>query len=78
MKLSYNAGIPVVNKYEAQAKAAREANRRRKMCEAKAVFESEEEAYQKNQTAYCCRYCGKWHRSGAFTKLIRSVQKRTK
>lgn len=65
------------NKYAKEAKKAKKANRRLMMCESKAVFETEEEAYQKGQKSYQCPYCHKWHRSGSFTKLVRTLEKRS-
>lgn len=45
------------------------------MCESKVGYDNEEQAFQKNQKSYRCPYCGKWHRSGAFTKLVRQIEK---
>lgn len=63
------------NKYAKQAEVAQKANKRLKMCEAKVAFNTEEEAFQKNQTAYRCPYCKKWHRTGAFIKLVQTLRK---
>ena len=41
-----------------------------KYCQRKRAYESEAEAFQKGQRTYRCKYCGKWHRSGALTKFI--------
>lgn len=66
------------NKYKKEAKLAQKANKKLRMCESKVQFETEELAYQKNQKIYKCPYCEKWHRSGAFIKLVRTLQKRSK
>jgi nicotinic acid mononucleotide adenylyltransferase len=66
------------NKYEKEAKQARKANRRLRMCESKVAFESEEKAFQKNQKTYKCPHCGKWHRSGTFTTLVNTLQNRSR
>lgn len=66
------------NKYAKEAKAAKQANRRWNMCESKVAFDSEEAAFQKNQKTYKCPYCGKWHRSGAFTTLVNTLRNRSK
>lgn len=66
------------NKYEKQAKLARQANKILLMCESKVQFETEEAAFQKGQKSYKCAHCGKWHRSGAFTRLVRTLENRQK
>jgi hypothetical protein len=49
--------------------------KRWKTCERKKKFESADAAFQKGQHVYQCRYCGKWHRSGALTKFIVQLTK---
>jgi hypothetical protein len=44
--------------------------RKVKSCLDKVFFETKQEAYQKNQSTYLCKYCGKWHRSGKMTEFI--------
>ena len=48
-----------------------------KACGRKRRFESLEEAYQKGQSTYKCRYCGGWHRAtapeGTLRKLTREL-----
>lgn len=66
------------NKYAKEARQARKANRRLKMCESKVAFDTEEQAFQKNQRTYRCCYCGKWHRSGAFMALVNTLRKRSR
>lgn len=46
-----------------------------KACGRKRAYETEAEAFQKGQQTYLCRYCGKWHRSGALRTLIERVKK---
>lgn len=67
-----------MNKYAKEAGAARAANKRLRMCESKVAFDTEAQAFQKNQRVYECPHCGKWHRSGAFTTLVRTLQNRSK
>lgn len=66
------------NKYAKQAREARKANKKLRMCEAKTAYDTEEAAYQKGQTFYKCPHCGKFHRSGSFTNLVKKVEKRGK
>lgn len=65
-----------MNKYKEESKKAQAAARRLRACESKRAYDTEEEAYQKGQTTYRCRYCGKWHRSGSFTTLVRTLENR--
>jgi len=67
-----------MNKFKKEAKAAQEANRRLKMCESKKAYNTELEAIVKNQGHYQCEYCKKWHRSGAFTRLVKTLQNKKK
>lgn len=41
-----------------------------KACERKRAYDTKEDAFQKGQQSYLCRYCGKWHRSGELGKLV--------
>ena len=66
------------NKYAKEAKKARQINKRLKMCESKVAYDTEGLAFQKNQRTYRCQYCGKWHRSGSLTSLVRTLEKRLK
>ncbi len=66
------------NKYEAQAREARRANWILRSCESKVAFETEEAAYQKGQTSYKCQHCGKWHRSGAFGRFVKQLQRKAR
>jgi hypothetical protein len=68
----------VGNKYRSESMAAQQAARKLKACESKASYETEDEAMQKGQDHYRCRYCGKWHRSGAFRKLVNQLKRRGK
>jgi hypothetical protein len=65
----------MANKYKAESRRAQKAARRLKACESKAAYATAEEAYQKGQRVYQCRYCGKFHRSGAFAKLVATVSR---
>lgn len=60
----------MANKYAAQSKIAQTERKRLSSCEGKKKFMSKEEAYQKNQDVYKCKFCDGWHRSGAMTKFI--------
>lgn len=60
----------MANKYSQASKEAREAARRLRACESKVAYKTPEEAYQKGQTYYQCRYCGQYHRSGKFATLL--------
>ena len=55
-------------------KGAKDFNRW-KACTRKRAFETQAEAFQKGQSCYRCKFCGKWHRSGALTKLIVQLSK---
>jgi hypothetical protein len=66
----------MANKFKKEAREAREANRKLKMCESKRAYATEAEATVGNQKTYQCDYCQKWHRSGAFTTLVRTLQNR--
>lgn len=68
----------MVNKYEGQSRRSQKEAKRLKACESKVAYETEAEAVQKGQDHYRCRYCGKWHRSGAFRKLVNELRKRGK
>jgi hypothetical protein len=59
-----------MNKYKQFAKRAREVGHRYSSCERKRVFDTREEAFQKGQEVYHCKYCGKWHRTGQIHKLV--------
>lgn len=47
-----------------------------KMCIDKKAFDNEEDAFQKGQTFYKCKHCGKFHRSGKLQKFINIVTKK--
>lgn len=66
------------NKYANEAKKARKSLRRYNMCESKVAFDSEISAFQKNQIVYKCNYCGKYHRSGAFTTFVNTLSNKSK
>ncbi len=55
-------------------KGAKDFNRW-KSCIRKRAYDTEAEAFQKGQSSYRCKFCGKWHRSGALTKLIVQLSK---
>ena len=52
------------------ARAARRAAWQARSCLSKTAYPTAEAAFQKNQTVYRCRNCGKWHRSGALTQFV--------
>lgn len=51
------------------------AYRKIKTCTSKKSFDTEKEAFQKNQLTYKCMYCDKYHRSGSLIEAIRSKNK---
>jgi hypothetical protein len=60
----------VPNKYRAESRESQAARKRERSCTRKASFASKAEAFQKGQRSYKCRFCGLWHRSGAFAKFV--------
>ena len=64
-----------MNKYKQQSKESQKKRKLEKMCLNKKAFESQEDAFQKNQRVYKCPNCKKWHRSGAMQELIKKVSK---
>ena len=54
-----------MNKYSAEAKAARRELHRQRSCEGKRRYGRREEAVAPNTTVYPCPHCGGWHRSSA-------------
>ncbi len=54
-----------MNKYSAEAKAARRELHRQRSCEGKRRYGSRAEAVAPNTTVYPCPHCGGWHRSSA-------------
>jgi hypothetical protein len=64
-----------VNKYAEQSALAQAQRRRRRMCDDKARFTSEQEAQQRGQRHYRCPYCQEWHRSGALASLVARVSR---
>lgn len=64
-----------MNKYKAQARAARKQRKKQRMCESKVRFETEAAAFQKGQRSYLCPHCLGWHRSGALASFIADLKK---
>lgn len=64
-----------MNKYHHLAAAARQERKRRRMCEDKARFASEEAAVQKGLRSYHCPHCDGWHRSGKLAELVKTCQR---
>lgn len=65
-----------MNKYETQARKAREARKQKKMCLDKKSFASKALAQDPNNkgvVVYQCKYCRKWHRSRKFSKFIHQL-----
>ena len=50
--------------------------RNRGKCDERRAAKDRKRRDQKGQSSYRCRYCGKWHRSGAFSKLVNSLRRR--
>ena len=59
-----------MNKYAKQAKEAKLKRIKKRSCEDKARFKTKDDAYQKGQEVYKCKFCGGWHRSGALAKTL--------
>lgn len=64
-------GPRMANKYKGMSQVA--AYRRWRACDRKVAYNTEEEAFQKGQAVYRCRYCGKFHRSGSLATLVAVV-----
>lgn len=65
-----------MNKYWKQAKVARKARRKGRMCLSKRRYATAEEAYQKGNETYACPYCKGWHRSGSLATFAASLRGR--
>jgi len=64
-----------MNKYADQSEQAQMELRRRRSCQRKKAFDTEEEAAAyPGQTPYLCRFCGKWHRTSQLVKLVKKVR----
>lgn len=59
-----------MNRYKKLQKKAQKLRAKKKMCTDKVTYDSEEEAFQKGQIVYKCKYCNKYHRSGQFASFI--------
>lgn len=68
----------MANKYAKESAEAQALRRKERTCDNKRAFDTYQEAFQKNQKIYQCPYCNKWHRSGSFMKLVRTLQHRGK
>lgn len=67
----------MADKYKHLKRKARAERRKKKSCSSKKAYETKEEAYQKGQTFYKCKHCGKFHRSGKMTTFIRELEKKS-
>lgn len=67
-------GCIMGNKYKQQSDEAQKERVKIAMCLKKKQFETEEKAFKKNQDAYKCPHCEKWHRTGARTRFINKVR----
>jgi hypothetical protein len=69
----------MANKYDKQSKAAQRKARKahgKSVCEKKKSYETREEAHQKGQEVYKCKFCKKWHRSGSLISLLSKAKKK--
>jgi hypothetical protein len=64
-----------MNKYAEQAEQARLELRRRRRCLRKKAYPTEEAAQYPGQTPYLCEFCGMWHRTTQFVKLVKKVRR---
>ena len=64
-----------MEKYKEQKEQIHEQRSREKMCLSKLAFKTKEEAFQKGQRVYQCKFCGKWHRSGQQAKFASELKK---
>lgn len=64
-----------MNKYKAESRRARKAYRKNKACGWKRAYATQEDAFQKGQNVYHCKYCKQWHRTGAMAELIAWVSR---
>lgn len=64
-----------MNKYKKESKKSQKEIKKRRMCLEKKKYKTEEEAFQKGQRVYLCKYCNHWHRSGSLSRLISKVSK---
>jgi len=68
----------MADKYKHLKRKAQKLRKKKKMCEDKKQYETNEASFQKGQKSYKCNYCGKWHRSGQMGKFIAQLNKRKK
>jgi hypothetical protein len=69
----------MANKYDKESKKAQRKARKahgKSVCEKKKAYETREEAHQKGQEVYKCKFCKKWHRSGSLINLLAKTKKR--
>ena len=61
-----------MNKYKADARAAKKARRRARSCESKVRYATAQEARANpySQDSYACSFCGGWHLTGSIYKTI--------
>jgi hypothetical protein len=65
----------MANKYAQESLVAQEAAKRLKACESKVAYETPLAAACKGTDVYHCPYCGKFHRTGAFQRLVDQLSK---
>lgn len=66
----------MTNKYAVASREAQARRRKNRTCTWKRVYETKEAAYQKGQVVYHCPFCGKYHRSGKFGRLVARVNRK--
>ncbi len=66
------------DKYKNLKRKAQKLRSKNKMCLDKKAFETKEDAFQKGQSSYQCKHCGKWHRSGQMTEFIVKIKNKSK
>lgn len=68
----------MADKYKHLKRKIRKDRRKEKGCTSKKSYDTKEEAFQKGQKTYKCKYCGKFHRSGKMSKFLYEMGVRKK
>ncbi len=65
----------MANKYKNLNKKIHKLRHKTNMCLNKKAYINKEEAFQKNQTSYQCKYCKLWHNSHKVQQFINQIIK---
>lgn len=70
----------MANKYAEHSRRASQERDKLVKCDGKVAYIDEESALadQPDQRAYECKYCGQWHTSARFQKLLSAVKRKAK